>query len=203
MSGRTATETPLATVGGDARPMRADAIKNRKRILAAAEETFAEQGISVPVDLVAERAGVGVGTLYRHFPTKEALFEAIVLTRIDGLIAAATTYAAAPDPGPALFSFLREFAREASMKRDLFEALGAAGIDIKSQCQDKFEQLEIGVQVLLQRAVASGAVRSDITTKEVIGLVVGTCMATEHPGIASGRCEQMLQIVCDGLRVPN
>jgi AcrR family transcriptional regulator len=202
MTGRTATDTPpLSSADPDpTRPMRADALKNRKRILEAAETTFAEQGLSVPIDLVAERAGVGVGTLYRHFPTKEALFEAIVLTRIDGLIAAATTYAAAADPGPALFAFLREFAREASAKRDLFEALGAAGIDIKSQCHEKIEELEIGVQVLLKRAVASGDVRGDVTTKQVMGLVVGTCMATEPSGIASGNCEHMLQVVCDGLR---
>jgi AcrR family transcriptional regulator len=202
MTGKTATETPPSSSTGPeaARPMRADAVKNRKRILEAAEITFAEQGLSVPIDLVAERAGVGVGTLYRHFPTKEALFEAIVLTRIDGLIATATTYATAADPGQALFAFLREFAREASAKRDLFEALGAAGIDIKSHCHDEMEQLEIGVQVLLERAVASGGVRGDVTTKEVLGLVVGTCMATEPSGIASGLCEQMLDVVCDGLR---
>ncbi len=203
MTGRTATDTPaLSATGVDTpRPMRADALKNRKRILEAAEATFAEQGLSVPIDVVAESAGVGVGTLYRHFPTKEALFEAILLTRIDGLIAAATTYSTAADPGEALFAFLRKFAREASAKRDLFEALGAAGIDIKSQCHEKIEQLEIGVEVLLKRAVASGDVRSDVTTKEVLGLVVGTCMATEPSGIASGHCEQMLEVVCDGLRL--
>jgi AcrR family transcriptional regulator len=200
-SSKTATDTPPPSIVGDGpRPMRADALKNRRRILEAAEETFAEQGVSVPIDLVAERAGVGVGTLYRHFPTKEALYEAVVLTRIDGLIAAATGYATAPDPGAALFAFLREFAREASMKRDLFEALGAAGIDLKAQCQDRFEQLEMGVDVLLQRAAATGDVRGDVTTKEVIGLVVGTCMATKPSGIASGQGDQMLQIVCDGLR---
>jgi hypothetical protein len=63
------------------RPMRADAVKNRARILEAAEEIFATEGVSVPIDTVAERAGLGVGTLYRHFPTKEALFEAIVVDR--------------------------------------------------------------------------------------------------------------------------
>ena len=69
-----------------ARPMRADAVKNRQRILEAAEEIFATEGVSVPIDAVAERAGVGVGTLYRHFPTKEALFEAIVMARLEYLL---------------------------------------------------------------------------------------------------------------------
>ena len=68
---------------GCSRPLRADARKNRARLLAAAEEVFAEQGVSVPIDDVAQRAGVGVGTLYRHFPTKEALFVAVVATRFE------------------------------------------------------------------------------------------------------------------------
>ena len=66
--------------------MRADAVKNRARILQAAEEVFAANGISAPIDMVAEQAGVGVGTVYRHFPTKEALFEAIVLTGLQELV---------------------------------------------------------------------------------------------------------------------
>src|SRR5580693_1548480 len=98
------------------RPMRSDAVKNRQRILQAAEEIFATEGLSVPIDTVAERAGVGVGTLYRHFPTKEALFEAIVMARLDILLEIAKSYAAADDPGAALFSFLGEFATQASAK---------------------------------------------------------------------------------------
>ena len=112
--------------------MRADAVKNRARILEAAEEIFATQGVSVPIDAVAERAGLGVGTLYRHFPTKEALFEAIVVARLEQLLETIRTQRDAPDPGPALFAFLGEFAGHASAKKDLFEALGSAGIDIKS-----------------------------------------------------------------------
>ena len=72
--------------GDEARPLRADAQRNRARLLEAAEAVFAAEGISVPVDLIAEKAGVGVGTLYRHFPTKEKLFEAILIGRIDGIV---------------------------------------------------------------------------------------------------------------------
>ena len=86
--------------------MRADAVKNRQRILEAAEAIFATEGLSVPIDTVAERAGVGVGTLYRHFPTKEALFEAIVMARLEYLLELAKAQAGAADPGDALFSFL-------------------------------------------------------------------------------------------------
>ena len=106
--------TAVTSTGGETegsrRPMRADALKNQGRILEAAEEVFALQGVSAPIDMVAERAGVGVGTVYRHFPTKEALFEAIVLSRLEELASAATVSTQADDPSEAFFSFLRLFA---------------------------------------------------------------------------------------------
>jgi AcrR family transcriptional regulator len=189
-------------VSGEARPMRADAVKNRARILEAAEEVFATEGISVPVDRVAERAGLGVGTLYRHFPTKEALFEAIVVSRLEQLVELVRTQCAAQDPGPALFSFLREFAGQASAKRDLFDALGSAGIDIKSQCFEMMDEMKRNIDVLRQRAVDVGAVRSDVSSEEMIGLIVGTCQAGGHDGIDEAAVQRMVEIVCDGLRAP-
>src|ERR1700733_11407116 len=83
---------------GAMRPMRADAVKNRQRILDAAAEVFATKGVSVPIDLVAAQAGVGVGTLYRHFPNKEALFQAIVLTKVESLAVEADRAADSDDP---------------------------------------------------------------------------------------------------------
>ena len=182
------------------RPMRADAVRNRRRILEAAEETFAAQGVSAPIDLVAERAGVGVGTLYRHFPTKEALFEAIVLTRLEELVSAAAACKDADDPGEVLFSFLRMFAHTASNKHDLIDALGAEGIDIKSRCSGIADDLESGVDRMLRRAEGVGAVREGITTKEVLGLVIGVCHATEQSKLDGASRERMVDIVCDGLR---
>jgi AcrR family transcriptional regulator len=183
-----------------ARPMRADAAKNRLRILEAAEEVFAAEGVSVPVDTVAERAGVGVGTLYRNFPTKEALFEAIVVMRLTELARAAEDLADAEDPGAAFFTFLRLLADRAAMKRDLFAALATAGIDIKSQCSELNERLQQGVQRLLERAQRTGAVRSDVDRAEAIGLVVGTCMAVEQSAGSGSPSSRMLEIVIDGLR---
>ncbi len=113
------------------RPMRADAVKNRQRILAAAEEVFAAGGVAAPIDEVAERAGVGIGTLYRHFPNKEALFEAIVVTRLEELADAASAPPGTGDPTDQFFDFLMVFADRVSHKHDLIDALGAAGIDIK------------------------------------------------------------------------
>jgi len=182
--------------------MRADAVKNRQRILDAAEEIFATEGVAVPIDTVAERAGVGVGTLYRHFPTKEALFEAIVIARLENLLASAKARAAADDPGEALFDFLHEFAEQASAKRDLFDALGSAGIDIKSACAEMVDEMKRNIDVLLQRGIAVGAVRSDVSTDEMMGLVVGTCQAGGHSGHNDAVLLRMVGIVCDGLRPP-
>ncbi|HUD18458.1 MAG TPA: TetR/AcrR family transcriptional regulator [Acidimicrobiales bacterium] len=184
------------------RPMRADAVKNQKRILEAAEEVFAVHGVSAPIDMVAERAGVGVGTLYRHFPTKEALFEAIVLSRLEELAAAASASASrdTDDPAGSLFSFLRLFAGQVANKHDLIDGLGAAGIDIKSSCSGMIDELESGVQCMLERAESVGAVRSGITNREVIGLVVGICQATEHSELDVASRERMVDVVCDGLR---
>jgi AcrR family transcriptional regulator len=182
--------------------MRADAVKNRARILQAAEEIFATEGVSVPIDTVAERAGLGVGTLYRHFPTKEALFEAIVVARLEQLLESVRTQCSAGDPGAALFAFLREFAGQASAKRDLFEALGSAGIDIKSQCFEMMDEMKRNIDQLRQRAAAAGAIRSDVSTDEIVGLVIGACQAGGHAGADDDSLQRMVKIVCDGLRSP-
>jgi AcrR family transcriptional regulator len=141
-AGETALEPGAETSGAQVvdqpvssgRPMRADAVKNRQRILAAAEEVFAAGGVAAPIDEVAERAGVGIGTLYRHFPNKEALFEAIVVTRLEELADAASAPSGTGDPTDDFFDFLLLFADRVSHKHDLIDALGAAGIDIKSRC---------------------------------------------------------------------
>jgi AcrR family transcriptional regulator len=202
-------ERPVST----GRPMRADAVKNRQRILAAAEEVFAAGGVAAPIDEVAERAGVGIGTLYRHFPNKEALFEAIVVTRLEELADAASAPPGSGDPTDEFFDFLMLFADRVSHKHDLIDALGAAGIDIKSRCSEMSERLGSGVERMLQRAQAAGGVRDGVTSREVMGLVMGVCQVTEwsesaEPEDASGRLmveasgPLMLEVVCDGLRAP-
>ena len=180
------------------RPLRADAAKNRERILEAAEATFTAEGVAAPIDAVAERAGVGVGTVYRHFPTKEALFEAIVTARLDALTETTRELAGGSDPSEAVFAFLREFGRQASAKQDLFDAIDAAGLDIKSACAASVDELTRGIDLLLERAQASGAVRRDVTSGEVIALIVGAC----HSGSEDIVCQRMVEIVCDGIRVP-
>jgi AcrR family transcriptional regulator len=182
--------------------MRADAVMNRQRVLEAAEAVFSVEGVSVPIDRVAERAGVGVGTVYRHFPTKEDLFEAIVLTRLEDLLALARAEASAQSPETALFSYLDQFARHASVKHDLFDALGAAGVDFKARCAGKVAEMKESISLLLARAQAAGAVRRDMSVDELIGLVMGTCQAAAQGGLSDEACRHMVGIVCDGIRAP-
>lgn len=181
------------------RPLRADAQLNRRRIVEAAEEVFAKQGIAVPVDAIAERAGVGVGTVYRHFPTKEALFEAVVLTKLDDLITAANA-GPSGDPTEVFFCFLRQIADQSSLKHDLFDALNAPGVDFKSRCGERVQELKDSLDRLRQRAVDSGGVRDDVSTDQIVALVIGASRGVEGTPSRGEESRQMVQIVCDGLR---
>lgn len=182
------------------RPVRADAVRNRERILAAAEEVFASEGISVPIDVVAERAGVGVGTLYRHFPTKEALFEAIVSNHVQQLSTLAHECATAADPGAALFAFLQYFAEQVGYKHDLAEALQSAGIDIKSSCAEVMDEMLALVGELLRRAAQAGAVRNDLSAEELIAMLAGACHMSSKDGVDEERIARILDVIWNGLR---
>jgi AcrR family transcriptional regulator len=170
-------------------------------VLEAAESVFASEGISVPVDVIAERAGVGVGTLYRHFPTKEKLFEAILIDRIADIAADARARVDSDDPGAAFFAFLAHLVRESALKRDLIQALIGAGVEIELAAAQSKRDLEAAVNDLLGVAQRAGAVRSDVTSAVVLSLVGATCIACERPNTGA-LPEELLNIVFDGLRPP-
>lgn len=201
-SGAVVTAPSADSATCEPRPMRADAARNHEKILLAAEEIFALDGVMVPIDIVAERAGVGIGTLYRHFPTKEALYEEIVVTRLRGLIATADECAKNPDAQEGLCSFLREFAHQASEKHDLFDALGQAGIDIKVRFFDVLEELMVRIDALRQRAVNEGAVRDDVATKDMLNLVMGTCHAAGQSGVDGASLQRLVDIILAGIKNP-
>ncbi|MGA2208580.1 MAG: TetR/AcrR family transcriptional regulator [Acidimicrobiales bacterium] len=199
------TETQAETASGSDRPRRprSDSVLNRARILQAAEQAFGSEGLAVPIDEIAERAGVGVGTIYRHFPTKEALFEAIVLSHFERLVQLAQSLTTAEDPVAALFSFLAQLVNEGVDKRNLADALAGAGIDVKAAAGTLKQDLEEAVGQLLTRAQADGSIRSDISIADLMGLVAGTCMTAERFGGTEGSACRMLSVVCDGLRTPD
>ncbi len=198
----TALDTALdtATTGVACRPLRADARRNRTRILDAAETVFASEGIEAPVDLIAEKAGVGVGTLYRHFPTKEKLCEAILLDRLASLTADACALADAADAPGAFFGFLEHVVEEGAAKRDLLVAVTGTGVEFEQAAAGVKDELRHAVDVLLRRAQEAGAVRTDVTADTVVMLVGATCQASGHAGSTSPGA--LLSIVCDGLRPP-
>ena len=172
------------------RPLRADARRNRRRILEAAEETFAREGIAVPVDEVPRRAGGGVGPLCRHFPTKESLFEAIVLTRLDRL--RQLCEADQGDPTEVFFQTLVRVAEEVRTKQDLIEALGESAADFKTRCATELGALERAVDDLRRRAVEAGGGRPHATPAPIIGLCAG---ATTHVSVGARR-QQIRTIKC-------
>jgi len=177
------------------RPLRADARRNRDKILAAAREAFAASGYGVPLDEIAALAGVGPGTVYRHFPAKEALFEAVVTARVEDLIDDARARAGTEDAGGAFFGFLARIAGEAAAKRDLPDAIAIAG----SLQQDLFEALD----VLLRNAQEAGAVRADISTSELIVLLKGLLGSFQDASAGTAMRDRMFAVVADGLRQPH
>ena len=198
--------TPVAQLSGEGgpRPLRADAVRNRQRILVAAEEIFAQWGSAAGMDDVAVAAGLGVGTLYRHFPTKEALLEAILLDRMHRLVAQGRTYLEASEPGEALFEFLGQFVAQSQSKQDMIDAL-AKGFDSDQMFQNPEARATVELLTdiagqLLRAAQPAGEVRSDLTSSDLLGLVLGPCMAPGNPLIAACSPQRMLAVVRDGLR---
>jgi AcrR family transcriptional regulator len=185
--------------GRGTRVPRADSLRNLAKILQAAEEVFAAEGLAVPIDEVARRAGVGVGTVYRHFPTKEALFEAIVVSRLEGLIERAQELSTAGDPCASLFAFVSDLVTLAVEKRDIHDELARAGISSEELGAPIKERLTARVEVLLQRAQAAGAVRQDVNIVDLTTLLMGTCMAAGQQG--QPECTaRLVAVICDGLR---
>jgi AcrR family transcriptional regulator len=179
--------------------MRADARRNRQRVLDVAQAVFAAEGLDVPIDEIARRAGLGVGTLYRHFPTKEALLEAILVGRMEGIIEQARSLEAARDPGEAFFAFLASMGEEGVSKKDLIEALARAGFDLK-RAKDAKKEMKATVGKLLERAQKAGAVRKDVAVEEVLSLVSAAFSAIDRYGGDAKSRARLLSIVCDGLR---
>jgi AcrR family transcriptional regulator len=174
------------------RPLRADARRNREKVLHAAREAFAASGFGVPLDEIAALAGVGPGTVYRHFPTKEALFEAVVEARLGDLVADARSRADAADPGAAFFGFMARIREEAAAKRDLPDAIAVPG--------PLQEALHSGLSALLRRAQEAGAVRDDVTTAELIVLFKAAVAAFQEPMATPATRERVFTVICDGLR---
>ncbi len=179
-------------------PLRSDAARNRESLLRAAAEEFAERGLDASVADIAHRAGVGKGTVFRHFATKEDLIAAIVLDRVNALNAVGERLLEAADPGAALLEFLTVAAQQ-QQQRDLSFLQEADGLSAAVvQARSRMFQT---IHALADRARERGAVRADITGSDIILLMCAPGHVTSYvPDAPPGLWRRYLALIFDGLR---
>ncbi|MFI0480353.1 TetR/AcrR family transcriptional regulator [Actinomadura sp. 9N215] len=180
-------------------PMRADARDNRARILEVAEEVFGRGGSAASTEEVARLAGVGIATVFRHFPTKRALLEAVLVKHFDGLCGRAQSLAESADAGQAFFDFFSRLVDDAAGKLAIVEAFTDAGGDAAGRAAQGPRDLRKAVGVLLGRAQDAGAVRADVGLDEVYALLVGVSRASAHLRLDEPVRARALGIIFDGL----
>lgn len=195
------TESPRAR--GNARGLRADARRNREAVLRTAQRLFAREGLGVSLDEIARQAGVGPGTVHRHFPTKEALYLAVSVDQLEGLVAEAAALVATDDPAAVLTLLSRMMANGAE-NATIKSALTAAEFDLRTAAPEVAADLTGHVAELLDRARAAGVVRDDVTVDEVMALVAGAFAAIRHADAHTSptRSAHLATIILDGLRPP-
>jgi AcrR family transcriptional regulator len=187
-------------VNDEAPPRRADAARNRERVLASAEAVLARDGLSASMRAIAADAGVGLATIYRNFPTQEALYQAIIIRRTETLIAEAAELASAPDPGQAFFGYFTRVVEHSMSTKAIADLLIRAGLDPKPGMADVGRRMRHAVQALLDRAQQAGAVRPDLRLPELMAILTAVCMAAEHSQWDTPLRTRTLAIVFDGMR---
>ena len=194
-SGGSATRRPAD------RGMRADARRNYQKLLSAAAEAFAEHGADdVSLEQVAKRAGVGIGTLYRHFPTRQALLEAVYRDQVEALRARADELIATKPPAEALATWLRDLLDFGRTKRILTSAL-LTTVNRDSEVMTSSSGIVRGAATdMLTRAQQAGVVRADADPADLMRLVHAISMTTEWAGEDNEQADRLLALVLDGLR---
>jgi AcrR family transcriptional regulator len=191
-----ATGTPAPAETREPRPMRADAQRNYSRLLSAASAAFVEHGADdVSLEEIARRAGVGIGTLYRHFPTRKALLEAVYVDEVEAIARAATDLAELP-PWDALSQWLHRYVGFAATKRVLNEALMETDPSSTVLLTCRTAIVEAGT-MLLERAQRAGVVRDDTNVIDVVRMVGAVALV---PTEDDEQKERLLELALDGLR---
>jgi AcrR family transcriptional regulator len=184
------------------RHLRADAQRNRRRLLDAATAMFCERGLDVGVGEIAERADVGRGTLFRNFPTKEHLIAAIVIERMHEAVARGRDLLDEPDPRAGLFEFLQEIVGRQQLDRALFEAVADTFLANREIRAAHAEVLGV-LDALLERAQERGTVRADVGAFDVLMMIKGVCgAASAFRQIDPEICNRQLDLVCAALSSP-
>ncbi len=188
-----------ATGAEAARPPRADALRNRARLIEAATAAFAEHGADTSLEDVAQRAGVGIGTLYRHFPSRDALVEAVYRSAVESLCDAADDLLATETPETALGEWMQRFVGYVAAKRGMTTALRALLDANASLFDDCRVRLRDAAGRLLEAAARSGHIRGDVDPGDLLRAMGGICLAAD----ASRQVEQsrpLVDLLLDGLR---
>lgn len=177
--------------------LRADAERNRQRILVAAEELFLERGAGVSLEEVAKRAEVGIGTLYRRFPTREALLAATSNERFTSVAETSRARAADLDPADALRRFLEELATNTSVYRNLAASLGTVIQHGTPGCN----AITAEGQRLLQQAQEAGVVREDASFDDIIFVISAVAIAVEKDEASASRVAHLVDLLFSGVHV--
>jgi AcrR family transcriptional regulator len=185
------------TAPSDRQP-RADAVRNRERLLESAAAAFAAEGADVPLEDIARGAGLGIGTLYRHFPTREALVEAVYRHEVDMLCASADELLATRAPDQALAEWMQLFVRHVATKRGMLSVLKPMMSANASLHDDTRGRAIDAASRLLAAGVAAGTVRGDIEGVDLVRAVGGICVSTDQE--RSEASERLVGLLFDGLR---
>ena len=188
----------LEARSGAGKRVRADAQRSLDALLHAAKEVFAISGVDAPVREIADKAGVGLGTLYRHFPQRSDLIAAVFRREIDACADAAVVLSAERDPFDALANWMQRYAAFVAAKRGLAKALHS-GEPAFDNLPGYFDQrLRPAFRTLLEAAAVAGTIRADVDADELLGAVASLCMSAHNA--ESGRAERMVALIVDGLR---
>ena len=194
-----AAPTEAQAVSGKAREERADARRNRENILRAAREIFEREGLSFQIDEVAQAAGVGIGTMYRKFPTKQALLEAVLVDGVRQRTEEVRAAALSEDPTAAFFEFVSGMIERSCANKGFYELLAAAGIDVHAAKAGASAELWEAIEGLLRTAQRAGGVRQDASLDDLMALLTGTCQAASQ---LEGNPRWLTRVLRDGLRPP-
>ncbi|MGN6636125.1 MAG: TetR/AcrR family transcriptional regulator [Oryzihumus sp.] len=185
----------------EGKALRADAARNRARLLDAATKQFAERGVETSLDDVAKAAGVGIGTLYRHFPTREDLVLAVYGAQIDALDARSRELATSEDPGEALREWMRGFVDFYAVKQGMVTLLRTMMDGSRSEhFTQTRETLRLAAERMLAPAIEAGVVRQDVAAPELIRALGGICLTSDPKSTPPSSTLALVDLVYDGLR---
>jgi AcrR family transcriptional regulator len=190
---------PTPTPKISERPQRADAQRNRRRVLDAAEELFAEAGNVATIEDIAKRAGVGVGTVCRHFPTKQELLDEVLTQTFRELVADADEALASDEPADAFERFVHQLAGHQARRRLLAEQM-ATDLELPPAAVELKEAMRAAITELLGRAQSAGAIRDDISPADTAMLFAGIAQITAVSGADAALRDRYVSVILDGLR---